>query len=106
VTVSIAVSGSVSDGIVAAMRDRAVATEAIVKAHLETHPLLEWVAEVQRLNGIRANVARELGPESPIGAMISTAASRESLAAVSWRACLRWLRDDGPVTPRPAAATT
>jgi len=31
------------------IRDRAMAAEGIVKAHLETHTLLEWVQEVARL---------------------------------------------------------
>jgi hypothetical protein len=33
------------------MRDRAVAAEEVVRAHLETHSLLEWVQEVMRLRG-------------------------------------------------------
>lgn len=31
------------------MREAATATEAVLKAHLETHDLLEWVQEIQSL---------------------------------------------------------
>jgi len=79
--------------VLAAMFMRSARSEEIVRSHLETHSLLEWVQEIQRLNGIRANVTRELGPDGPIGVMISVAASHDSPAAVSWRACLDWLRD-------------
>ena len=76
---------------------RSAQSEEIVRSHLEDHPILEWVQEVQRLNGIRAHVARELGADNPIGALIGAAVSRNSPAAQAWRACLDWLRDDGNV---------
>jgi len=74
-----------------ALHLRTVETEEEVRAHLSGHSPLDWAREVARLNDVRANVARELGPDSPIGAMIGAAASHDSPAAVSWRACLDWL---------------
>jgi len=61
-------SGQTTDEIVAdIMTKHFTALEEIVKAHLETHSLLEWVQEVRRLSdareGLRAEV-RRLGDEN------------------------------------------
>jgi hypothetical protein len=73
-----AIAGAVirsDEDIRAGMLRAALANELVVKAHLETHSLLEWVTEVQRLRRSLDLVAIALSDSGQIGAFIRSAAA-------------------------------
>lgn len=69
---------------------QATAAEALVKSHLETHSLLEWVTEINRMTGLMGLVALELGGR--IGQLTALVAAPGSPAAEGRTECLEWLR--------------
>lgn len=71
-----------TDVIAAVDRQRMLAVESILSAHLATHTTPEWVTEISRLNGIMAAVARNLADDGRIGHSLLTGAmaTRANLA--------------------------
>lgn len=69
----------------------ALVTEETVKAHLETHSLLEWVHEVARLREVMDLTAIALSDSGAIGALLEAATAPGSPAAAARRDCLNRL---------------
>jgi len=57
----------------AAMTEAALTADIAVKAHLETHTLLEWVTQVQRLREVIDLAAVSLGDHGTLGSFLKAA---------------------------------
>ena len=83
---------SSKDDTIALLKDHYAALNDTVRAHLETHSLLEWVTEVQRLRGVIDLTAISLSDSGQIGAFIRSAAAPGSPVAAARAECLERLR--------------
>lgn len=81
-----------------ALQFRLGAVEKAVRAHLETHALLEWVTEISRMSGVMATVASDLGDGGQIGSFIRAATAPGSPVAAARLACLERLEADRKAT--------
>jgi hypothetical protein len=72
----------VTDVIAAIDRQRMLAVESVLSAHVATHTAVEWITEISRLNEIMAAVARDLADDGRIGHSLLTGAmaTRANLA--------------------------
>ncbi len=77
-----------SEEIAAAMSRAFAAVEEVIRAHLETHSLLEWVTEIRRLREVIDLAAIALGDQGQIGTFIRAAAAPGSPVETSRRELL------------------
>lgn len=91
----------------ATVRAECMATEEVLRAHLETHALVEWVQEVthlQRLPAGRGNSALIAGPPrtwaGPDGTVYDLGAEHVDRYGRHWW-CEHWIHDFGAPDPVP-----
>ena len=67
-----------------------LATEQLLREHLSSHDLTEWVAEVVNLHDVMVRVVQELGERGRIGHSLLTGAmaTRANLAREE---CIEWI---------------